>query len=166
MFSKASPARFKHGHSVSSRHFLSNREYAKLNMATFNVRSRPPMLEVSGVMVTLLKHEDRTERIPPGRYRQRSASSNRAAHAATLIRKGAFWFQDTMHLPSRLVGMSKNVKDLCANDNVERSGPKGERLAIGHHVDQVSRDEIATDVPAHGGRKADDKVGSGLQHPG
>jgi hypothetical protein len=53
-----------------------------------------------------------------------------------------------MHLPRRLVGMSKNVKDLCANDNVERSGPKGERLAIGHHVDQVSRNEIATDVPA------------------
>jgi len=53
-----------------------------------------------------------------------------------------------MHLPRRLVGMSKNVKDLCANDNVERSGPKGEPLAIGHHVDQLSRNEIATDVPA------------------
>jgi len=53
-----------------------------------------------------------------------------------------------MHLPRRLVGMSKNVKDLCANDNIERSGPKGERLAIGHHVDQLSRNEIATDVPS------------------
>jgi hypothetical protein len=53
-----------------------------------------------------------------------------------------------MHLPRRLVWMSKIVKDLCANDNVERSGRKGESLAIGHHVDQLSFNEIATDVPA------------------